>query len=336
MCGNDIGLYRDGGLAAFKKSPREIEGIKKYICKAFSDHNLKLTIEANKKCINFLDVTLDLRSTSYKPYMKPGNIPQYVNRQSNHPPSVLRRIPEVINRRLSHISSDKQSFEAACPSYQEALSKSGYEFKLHYNPEPTKPKRTQSRNVKWFNPPYSANVATNIGHNFLKAIDECFPSSHPLHKILNRNTLKLSYSCMPNMHNLISAHNKLIPGKHTQPETNNTKGKECNCRQKDSCPLSGKCLTKSVVYQAIVKRQDTGEEKCYVGHTEGKFKTRYNNHTKSFRNAKHRYTTALSKYIWQLKELNVDYSLKWNIIKKCKSYSNLTKRCNLYVCMRSS
>ena len=167
---------------------------------------------------------------------------------------------------------------------------SGYEFKLHYNSEPTKPKRTRTRNVIWFNPPYSANVATNIGHKFLKAIDECFSSSHPLHKILNRNTLKLSYSCMPNMHNLISAHNKLILGKHTQPETNNTKGKECNCRQKDSCPLSGKCLTKSVVYEAIVKRQDTGEEKSYVVHTEGKFKTRCNNHTKSFclRNAKHR------------------------------------------------
>ena len=134
----------------------------------------------------------------------------------NHPPSVLRKIPETINRRLSHISSDKQSFEAACPLYQEALSKSGYEFKLHYNPEPTKPKRTWSRNVIWFNPPYSATVATNIGHKFLKAIDGCFPSSHPLHKILNRNTLKLSYSCMPNMHNLISAHNKLILAKHQQ------------------------------------------------------------------------------------------------------------------------
>ena len=181
--------------------------------------------------------------------------------------------------------------------------------------------------IIWFNPPYSANVATNIGHKFLKAIDECFPLSHPLHKILNRNTLKLSYSCMQNMHNLISTHNKSVIAKHTQPETNNAK--ECNCRQKDSCPLSGECLTESVVYQAIVKREDTGDENSYVGHTEGSFKTRYNNHTNSFRNAKHRHSTALSKHIWQLKELNVDYSLKWNIIKKCRSYSNITKRCNL-------
>ena len=270
VCGNDIGLYRDDGLAAFKKSPREIEGIKKHICKVFSEHNLKLTIEANKKCVNFLDVTLDLQSASYKPYMKPGNIPQYVNRHSNHPPSVLRKIPEAINQRLSHISSDKQSFESACPPYQEALSKSGYKFRLHYNPEPPKPKRSRSRNVIWFNPPYSDNVATNIGRKFFKTINECFPPSHPLHKILNRNTLKLSYSCMPNMHNLTSAHNKSVLSRHTQPETNGTK--ECNCPQKDSCPLSGKCLTESVVYQAIVKREDTGEEKSYVAHTEGNSK----------------------------------------------------------------
>ena len=64
----DVGLYRDDGLAALDKSPKEIENIKKHICKIFNDHNLKLTIEANKKCVNFLDITLDLRSASYKPY----------------------------------------------------------------------------------------------------------------------------------------------------------------------------------------------------------------------------------------------------------------------------
>ena len=92
----------------------------------------------------------------------------------------------------------------------------------------------------------------SVGHKFLKAIDECFPqTSHPLHKILNKNTIKLSYSCMPNMHNVISAHNKAVLSKQSQlNDTNNSKSKECNCRQKDSCPLSGKCLTDSVVYQA--------------------------------------------------------------------------------------
>ena len=71
-----------------------------------------------------------------KLYMKPGKIPQYVNRQNNYPPSVLLKIPEAIIQRLSHISSDEQSFEAACPPYEEALSKSGYKFRPQYNPVP--------------------------------------------------------------------------------------------------------------------------------------------------------------------------------------------------------
>ena len=45
--GNNIGLYRDDGLAVFNKSPREIENIKKHICRTFSDHNLKITITSS-------------------------------------------------------------------------------------------------------------------------------------------------------------------------------------------------------------------------------------------------------------------------------------------------
>ena len=81
---NDMGLYRDDGLSAFNVPPREIEKIKN-ICKVFNDNKLKLTIEANKKCVNFLDITFDLRSGIFKPYTKPVNVPQYVNVQSNHP-----------------------------------------------------------------------------------------------------------------------------------------------------------------------------------------------------------------------------------------------------------
>ena len=132
--GNDIRLYRDDGLAAFHKPPRDIENIKKQICKVFSDNNLKITIEANKKCVNYLDITLDLRSSSYKPFMKPGNAPVYVTYNSNHPPSILRGIPDAINKRLSNISSDKRSFDSAAPPYQEALRKSGFDYNLSYIP----------------------------------------------------------------------------------------------------------------------------------------------------------------------------------------------------------
>ena len=66
-----LGLYRDDGLGAFDETPRKIEIIKKLICRTFADHNLKLTIEANKKCVHFLDVTLDMRTGTFKPYTSP-------------------------------------------------------------------------------------------------------------------------------------------------------------------------------------------------------------------------------------------------------------------------
>ena len=63
--GQNIGLYRDDGLAAFNAKPREIKNIKKGICKVFRDNDLKITVEANTTKVNFLDVTLDLRSEKY-------------------------------------------------------------------------------------------------------------------------------------------------------------------------------------------------------------------------------------------------------------------------------
>ena len=327
LLGNTVGLYRDDGLAALNKTPREIENIKKQICTTFNDHNLRLTIEANKKRVDYLDVTLDLTTGSYKPFNKPGNEIQYVNRHSNHPPVVLRTIPDAINKRLSNISSNKQAFHSAVPPYQKALKDSGYDHELAYNPQPRKSNRQRSRNVIWFNPPFNANVSTNIGRRFLAIIDECFPQNHPLRKICNRNTLKLSYSCMPNIASIISSHNKAILTKHTN--TKPTVCDTCNCRRKMSCPLDGKCLTEGVVYQATVKREDTGDVQTYVGITEGSFKSRYNNHTSTFRNPKRKHSTALSRYIWNLKDTNANFSLKWKIMKRCKAYSGRTKRCSL-------
>ena len=196
---------------------------------------------------------------------------------------MLRSIPEAINRRLSNISSVKHSFYTAIPPYQEALKRSGYGYNLNFNLQPPNPKRQRSRNVLWFNQPFSANVATNIGHKFLRTVDECLPLNHPLGKIFNKNTLKLSYSCMPNMKNIIATHNKYLLNRDlSQP--NPTPNRDFNCHQKGNWPLSVKCQAVEIVYQATVKTEDNGEEKTYVGLTEGTFKTRFNNHNSSFRN----------------------------------------------------
>jgi len=118
--------------------------------------------------------------------------------------SALRRdvflnIPKSINKRLSMLSSDKESFNSEAQIYQNALNKSGYNFTLQYEKQQAPYNKPRRRNIIWFNPPFSKHVATNIGRQFLKIITKVFHSKHPLQKIFNRNTLKLSYSCMPNI-----------------------------------------------------------------------------------------------------------------------------------------
>ena len=132
---------------------------------------------------------------------------------------------------------------------------------------------------------------------------------------------------MPNIGSVISQHNKALLSRANQNSPSTTK--TCNCHNKDVCPLAGKCLTKSLVYQATVKREDNMKQETYIGLTENSFKSRHSNHVISFRNANKKHATELSKYISQLKDLNVQYSISWKIIKQCKPYSKNTKRCNL-------
>ena len=52
--------------------------MKKKICQAFSKHGLDITVDANKKIIQYLDAELNLRDGTYRPYLKPGDKPLYV------------------------------------------------------------------------------------------------------------------------------------------------------------------------------------------------------------------------------------------------------------------
>ena len=70
--------------------------------------------------------------------MKPGNTPQYVHRSSNHPPSILRSVPDAINKRLSNTSSDKKAFDSAVPPYQEALQKKWLQLQITMQPSTVK------------------------------------------------------------------------------------------------------------------------------------------------------------------------------------------------------
>ena len=242
----NIGLYRDNGLAISNATPRRTENIKKHICRVFNQNGLRITTEANKHIINFLDVTFNLHNNTYQPFTKPNTTLQYVHRESNHPPITTKNIPTGINKRLSSLSSDKASFDQAVPPYQKALDESGYHYTLHYERNKLSKRKNRQRNsILWYNPPFSKNVSTNIGRRFLTLVDKHFPEDHKLGKIFNRNTIKISYSCMNNTKQIIDIHNKHIlnSSMHAdKPADNADDIKSCNCRQKNTCPLNGNCL----------------------------------------------------------------------------------------------
>ena len=127
--------------------------------------------------------------------------------------------------------------------------KGGFNDRLIYSTKTagcdTPEKKKRKRKVIWFNPPFSLNVKTNVGKIFLKLVKRHFPKENPLHKIFNKNTLKVSYSCMGNIASVLSAHNKSI----LYPKKSEF---GCNCRSKTDCPLDNKCLTPKIVYQADV------------------------------------------------------------------------------------
>ena len=62
---------------------------------------------------------------------------------------------------------------------------------------------------------------------------------------------------------------------------------------------------------------------------ENDFKTRHRNHTASFRHAKRRNSTELSKHIWTLKDNNIEHFISWRILSSHSPYNSSSKRCNL-------
>ena len=112
------GLYRDDGLGVTTATTRQQAKIREELIKIFTANSLKITCDINRSTVNFLDVTLDLKTSIFKSYIKPGDKPLYVNAASNHPPSILKNIPIGVNKRPSENSSNKEVFDLRTPLYQ--------------------------------------------------------------------------------------------------------------------------------------------------------------------------------------------------------------------------
>ena len=338
----NIGAYKDDWLAVSSQTTRCTEKTRKELDKIFKENGLSLDfVSVNKKIINFLDITLNLDTGLYEPYMKENNTIFYVHSKSNHPPSILKNLPKNIENRLSKISANEEIFTTAIPPYQAALEAGGYSHKLTFDPNArNKPTRQKVRNrkVTWFNPPFSKNVKTNIGKQFLAIIRETFPRTHPLYKICNTNTIKISYRCMNNMKREVSRHNnQLLNGNNNNDNGAAAQTYGCTCgpeKQPETCkvfPGIG-CQVDNLVYKATVTRTDTSQRETYTGSTYNFMKIRFNQHNSDINtlNENHKGTT-LSAYVRNLKRNNIPFNINWDIVKRAAPYNPITKICRLCI-----
>ena len=172
------------------------------------------------------------------------------------------------------------------------------------------------------------NVSTPVAKEFLQLVDKSFPEDNPLHKIFNKNSVKVSYRTTPNMKQILTGHNV---SRLKEADTDKEEPRSCSCPKTKvkACPLKGECLKECTVYQATVTEEVSGKKETYLGLTADPFKKRLANHTKSFKQEKYSTDSELSKHIWELKRKNIDYKLAWKIIDRAKSFSPVSKVCKL-------
>ena len=191
-----------------------------------------------------------------------------------------------------------------------------------------KPTRSRAKKVIWFNPPYSLNVKTNVGREFLMLVDKHFPVGHPLHKYLNRNTIKVSYRCLPNMGQKLANHNAKVLRKELNPAPQ-TKA-TCNCQnsRKAECPMPGECCQSGAIYQATVSTSD-GRKETYVGLAK-QFKKRYLKHRATLKNRNSEGHTTLSNYVWEQREKQKTPTISWKYLEKnVPDFNPITGICKL-------
>ena len=101
----------------------------------------------------------------------------------------------------------------------------------------------------------------------------------------------------------------------------------CNCRNKENCPLDGKCLQKCIVYKAdVITNKDSH---IYYGACDGEFKSRYNNHTNSFCRRHHEQDTQVSKHIRKPQDKGINFNVKWSVAAYASTYRCGLRRCDL-------
>ena len=142
-----------------------------------------------------------------------------------------------------------------------------------------------------------------------------FPKTHQIHKLLNRNNVKISYNFLPNFKSVINSHNKNMLTEQEKPSP-------CNCSDKTSCSFNGSCPHKILVYYCKVSTLNIKQNHPhYIGLTEHTFKDRLYKHNNFFKYGSMRNSIELSNFIYGKKKEKINVDLYWRILYKAKPCS---------------
>ena len=139
------------------------------------------------------------------------------------------------------------------PFTKTALVKSGCTWELKYKTSQTSENRQRKKGKKnIFGPPTPIQKACH---------HDTSQETHKFHKLFNRNNVKVSYSCMPNIRTNISLHSKKIL-EYRPPLVLD----KCNCNNKNECPLNGECASCNILCKTKVNSNVRNcTEKLYKG-----------------------------------------------------------------------
>ncbi|XP_029636861.1 myelin gene regulatory factor-like A [Octopus sinensis] len=116
-------------------------------------------------------------------------------------------------------------------------------------------------------------------------------------------------------------HNNLNSSNMRYLSLNNSKSEDypprCNCRIKSKCPAPGLCGAHNVIYKCTITTENS--KFLYLGCTI-KFKQRVSNHISSFKLRHKAGCTTLSSKIWELKDNNIKYNHKWEIVRNNREW----------------
>ena len=129
----NVGLYRDDGLAVIHQANGpKTDRIRKDIIALFKSEELSITIDTKLIETDFLDVSFILEMDKFFPYRKPSNTHLYIHSQSNHPPSIIKQLLSMTNKRISNLSCNEHEFNKAKPLYESVLKNSRFNYSMKF------------------------------------------------------------------------------------------------------------------------------------------------------------------------------------------------------------